>query len=159
MSLPDEEARPEGRRPPVSARPWTEDRPNEGGGVTITMKRCCNGCGRQIGDVTREEVEAAICSMPLPDVRRECGCYSETGDCSWCNGKDRPGEHENYCRLGLGPDEVPRAVACDKTDAHDSHFLTMVGDVMCPGVPVAQVLRRLADEAFDPILAPKVDQP
>jgi hypothetical protein len=41
---------------------------------TIHVKRCCNGCGREIGDVTEAEMDAAVTGMPLPDVRDECGC-------------------------------------------------------------------------------------
>lgn len=42
----------------------------------ITMKRCCNGCGREIGDVNDAEMDAAMAGLPLPDVRDECGCSS-----------------------------------------------------------------------------------
>lgn len=27
-------------------------------------------------------------------------------ECEWCDGQDSPGEHENGCRLGVGPSEV-----------------------------------------------------
>lgn len=37
-----------------------------------TTKRCCNGCGERIGDVTTEEIEAAMAGLPLPDVTSEC---------------------------------------------------------------------------------------
>lgn len=37
-----------------------------------TVQRCCNGCGRDIGDVTDDEMTAAINGWPLPDVRDEC---------------------------------------------------------------------------------------
>lgn len=40
-----------------------------------TVQRACNGCGHDIGDVTEEEMEAAINGWPLPDVRHEC---------AWC---------------------------------------------------------------------------
>ncbi|HEY6493289.1 MAG TPA: DUF4326 domain-containing protein [Trebonia sp.] len=36
--------------------------------TTVKVKRCCNGCGEPIGDVTEEE----LFSDPLPDVRSEC---------------------------------------------------------------------------------------
>jgi len=36
------------------------------------VKRCCNGCGESIGDVTDEEIECATGGYPLPDVRQEC---------------------------------------------------------------------------------------
>ena len=26
--------------------------------------------------------------------------------CEWCQGRDRDGQHDNGCRLGLGPDEL-----------------------------------------------------
>lgn len=52
-------------------RPWTTDvvRPQ---GRTLTVKRCCNGCGRKLGDVTDDEIDAAIGGGSLPDVRDEC---------------------------------------------------------------------------------------
>jgi len=42
------------------------------GWCRITVQRCCNGCGEQIGDVTMIEMELAIAGEPLPDVRPEC---------------------------------------------------------------------------------------
>lgn len=57
-------------------RPWTEDERGvdaEGNGfTTVTLKRCCNGCGERLGDVTEEEIEAGVSGRPLPDVRAEC---------------------------------------------------------------------------------------
>ena len=41
-------------------------------GRTMTVQRCCNGCGHGIGDVTEAEIEAAITGAPLSDVRDEC---------------------------------------------------------------------------------------
>lgn len=58
----------------MSARPWTPDVTNDEGVTTVLMKRACNGCHRLIGDVTYEEIDAAIEGRPLPDVRAECGC-------------------------------------------------------------------------------------
>lgn len=60
-------------------RPWTPDEKIEGGGTRITVKRCCNGCGRQLGDVTDAEMDATIEGRPLPDVRAECGCLVSDG--------------------------------------------------------------------------------
>ena len=40
----------------------------------MTVQRCCNGCGRSLGDVTEQEIECAVAGRPLPDVRQECGC-------------------------------------------------------------------------------------
>lgn len=42
------------------------------GRYLITVQRCCNGCGEQIGDVTLIEIELGIAGRPLPDVRMEC---------------------------------------------------------------------------------------
>jgi len=36
------------------------------------MQRCCNGCGRPLGDATEQEVNAAANGWPIPDVRGEC---------------------------------------------------------------------------------------
>lgn len=48
-------------------RPWTPST-----ATTVKMKRACNGCGRQLGDVTEQEMARGINGLPLPDVRREC---------------------------------------------------------------------------------------
>lgn len=57
------------------SRPWTATRKNWITGTTrITVKRACNGCGEQIGDVTEAELAAAISGDRLPDVRAEHGC-------------------------------------------------------------------------------------
>lgn len=55
-------------------RKVTADEKNPDGSTTVTVQRCCNGCGRPIGDVTEAEVDCAIAGLPLPDVRAECGC-------------------------------------------------------------------------------------
>lgn len=56
----------------TSTRTNTPDRINDDGSRTITTKRACNGCGQLLGDVTKEEMNAAISGRPMPDVRREC---------------------------------------------------------------------------------------
>ena len=53
-------------------RPVTPDVPLPGGGSRIHVKRCCNGCGQSLGDVTDAEIAAAIDGRGLPDVRKEC---------------------------------------------------------------------------------------
>ena len=45
----------------------TPDRVNDDGSTTIVLKRCCNGCGQHVGDVTDDELNG-----PLGDVRSEC---------------------------------------------------------------------------------------
>lgn len=55
-------------------RPWTPPTKTESGGTRITVKRACERCGRDIGDATRDELDAAIAGAPLPDVAHECGC-------------------------------------------------------------------------------------
>lgn len=50
-------------------------RPDGGTSTRITTKRCCNGCGHEVGDVTIREIEAILDGRPLPDVRHEC---------AWC---------------------------------------------------------------------------
>lgn len=47
---------------------------NEDGSTTYHVKRCCNGCGSEIGDITRRELACAVVGAPLPDVTDECGC-------------------------------------------------------------------------------------
>lgn len=41
----------------------------------FTVQRACNGCARDIGDVTEGEMGAVMSGAPLPDVR---------GECPWC---------------------------------------------------------------------------
>ncbi|RFZ41356.1 hypothetical protein DAVIS_02625 [Mycobacterium marinum] len=41
----------------------------------VRAKRACNGCGQLVGDVTEQEINAAMDGLPLPDVR---------GECDWC---------------------------------------------------------------------------
>ena len=53
----------------MSARTNTPDRLNEDGSRTITMKRCCNGCGDYLGDVDNRDVDE---HGNLTDVRAEC---------------------------------------------------------------------------------------
>lgn len=57
-----------------TSRPWTPDRRNPDGSTTVTVKRCCNGCRRSLGDVTDREMACAVAGQRLPDVRDECGC-------------------------------------------------------------------------------------
>jgi hypothetical protein len=39
---------------------------------TIRVQRCCNGCGKPIGDADEADMNAAVAGLPLPDVRDEC---------------------------------------------------------------------------------------
>lgn len=41
-------------------------------GERVRVKRVCNGCGHQLGDVTDSEIAAAVAGLPLPDVTDEC---------------------------------------------------------------------------------------
>jgi hypothetical protein len=52
-----------------AARTYTPNRTNDDGSTTITMKRCCNGCGHYLGDVDNRDVDA---HGNLTDVRGEC---------------------------------------------------------------------------------------
>lgn len=56
-----------------SDRPWTLDTISDGK-RTIRVKRCCEACGRPVGDVTETETDAAVAGAPLPPVADECGC-------------------------------------------------------------------------------------
>ncbi len=44
------------------------------GGLLVISKRSCNGCGRQLGDLTLAELTAIREGLQAPDVRAECGC-------------------------------------------------------------------------------------
>lgn len=60
-------------------RSWTPDERTDTG-VRIHVKRNCNGCGALLGDVTDDEVSAAMAGRRLPDVRAECPiCTPWTG--------------------------------------------------------------------------------
>jgi hypothetical protein len=59
-------------------RTFTPDRVNADGSTTIKLKRGCNGCGTQIGDVTDQEMARGINGLPLPDVRKECPTCAPT---------------------------------------------------------------------------------
>lgn len=80
-----------------AGRSWTPPLPTSAG-TKCTVKRACNGCGTQIGDVHMSEIEAAMGGEPLPDVRSECPtCKTDThchavrdGDTEPCTAK--PGE-------------------------------------------------------------------
>ena len=53
-------------------RAWTNSSKDWTTGITtITMKRCCNGCGRPLGDVIESDIDD---NCNLTDVRDECGC-------------------------------------------------------------------------------------
>lgn len=54
-------------------RPWTPHEVRDGKKI-LHVKRCCEQCGREIGDVNEQELEAAVAGRRLPDVRDECGC-------------------------------------------------------------------------------------
>lgn len=56
-----------------SERPWTLPR-YSGPRTTVTVKRTCENCFREIGDATREEMHAAVAGAQLPPVKAECGC-------------------------------------------------------------------------------------
>ena len=58
---------------PTRGRVWTDD-VRVDGGRALWVKRCCNGCGRELGDATEAELDAAVSGLPLPDVTDECGC-------------------------------------------------------------------------------------
>lgn len=53
-------------------RPSTPPRQNPNGSRTITVKRCCNGCGHELGDANQTELDAAMVGQDPPDVRSEC---------------------------------------------------------------------------------------
>lgn len=46
----------------------------------LTVKRCCDGCGEPIGDVTDQEMDNAVAGLPLPSVIAEHGCQPTGAD-------------------------------------------------------------------------------
>jgi hypothetical protein len=64
-----------GELPAPARRPTTPDRVDVVDGrtvTTLTVQRCCNGCGLPIGDATEDELFAPLTGEQLPDVRSEC---------------------------------------------------------------------------------------
>ena len=59
----------------LSTRTFTGTVEHDDGSKTLHVARICNGCGKSVGDVTADEILAAVDGVPLPDVRLECGCY------------------------------------------------------------------------------------
>ena len=59
-------------------RPNTPDRVVNGR-RTMTVKRCCDGCGEPIGDATDAELEAAVMGH-LPSVIEEHGCQKRMAE-------------------------------------------------------------------------------
>jgi hypothetical protein len=57
-------------------RPNTPPERIETGGQRITVKRSCERCGRDVGDATADELDAAIEGRPLPNVVDECRCLT-----------------------------------------------------------------------------------
>jgi hypothetical protein len=53
----------------IAPRTYTPNRDNDDGSTTITMKRCCNGCGVKLGDLEDRDVDD---HGNLTDVRGEC---------------------------------------------------------------------------------------
>ena len=61
----------------LSTRPATPTYVDVEGIKHLTVQRSCNGCGESLGDATSDELDAAMEGRPLPDVRLECGCWTE----------------------------------------------------------------------------------
>jgi hypothetical protein len=57
-------------------RPWTDDRVTATGSRRITVKRVCDGCGHDIGDVTKAELACVMAGHELPSVVDEHGCQA-----------------------------------------------------------------------------------
>lgn len=67
----------------MTDRTHTPPKPNATGGTTIRVHRCCNGCGRDIGDANDQEMESAVSGSLMPDVRGECGCADAPNVPEW----------------------------------------------------------------------------
>lgn len=63
-------------------RPSTPPKRASDGRTIITVHRCCNGCGRDLGDALPDELEQAVAGLLLPGVRDECGCPAMMPRCS-----------------------------------------------------------------------------
>lgn len=67
-------------------RPWTAPERLPNGRTRITVKRCCNGCRRELGDATPAELDAAVAGRDLGDVRAECPDCAPRTVCRGCGG-------------------------------------------------------------------------
>ena len=129
-------------------RPWTEDRvehlENNRTVTTIRTKRCCNGCGKALGDTTEQELEYAVSGIPLPDVRIECGCWFTVET-------DRLIEERDRARA--------TAVALQHQNDYLTGFLRFLRDDLAAGGRTLLTLDDLlnaVDEAMDAIDAYRV---
>jgi hypothetical protein len=94
MSVDDFVTRIEWRYLDTYTRPSTDTVRLPEGGSRITVKRCCDACGRELGDATEAELDAAVTGRLLPSVLDECGRHAPD---AVCTAKDcgRPqSEHE-----------------------------------------------------------------
>jgi hypothetical protein len=55
-------------------RPYTPHEKTADGRTILHVHRCCENCGREIGDANAAELKAAMDGAPLPPVAEECGC-------------------------------------------------------------------------------------
>lgn len=58
--------------PRPNTPPVITERPDGSRSTLIRVKRCCNGCGHEIGDITDTEIGLAYLGRMMPDVRHEC---------------------------------------------------------------------------------------
>lgn len=70
--------------PSLLDRPWTErvqhepDAEHDTAYTTFVVKRACNGCDTQLGDINDAEVACAMAGLAAPDVRHECRICAPT---------------------------------------------------------------------------------
>jgi hypothetical protein len=86
--------------------PTITEKPDGGKTTRMTVKRCCENCGRELGDATPDELEAAVAGAPLSSVKDECGCSAVVEQLAqFANGFD----HHEYGTAKWGDlDEVGR---------------------------------------------------
>ncbi|MFJ4990032.1 hypothetical protein ACIP9H_40330 [Streptomyces sp. NPDC088732] len=122
----------------MTARTFTPDLTHEDGSITITMQRCCNGCGQKLGDVEDRDLDD---HGNLTDVRGECeNCRPvvelEAAGCTTWQLTPR-----NYARIDR---ELDRLGVFTKqfTESIDDH-VTTVG--MRIGIKPGHVVARFGD--------------
>jgi hypothetical protein len=108
------------------SRPSTPIEKLPDGRQRLTVHRVCDRCGRDIGDATKEELEAAIVG-PLPSVVDECGCLIATAAVAAIEGHRIAalieGIEEAWWECECG---VPLVGRGDAQDALDPHLVNVV---------------------------------
>lgn len=92
------------------ARTVTPPRRNANGSTTYVTQRCCDGCGRELGDVYLAEIDQYMTTGRLPSVVDECGCQQTRDTVGTGAGEASTGQD-------AGSDGVTRSMDCPEAPA------------------------------------------